>query len=205
MIIGVLASHQGTTLQAVLDACRSGALPARVGVVISNNSASGALARAHAAGILTHHISGKTHSDPVELDRAVCACLATANTDIVLLAGFMKKLGPHTLTTYAGRILNIHPALLPKFGGPGMFGAHVHRAVLDSGDSVSGASVHLVEDDYDTGRVLGQRSVAVIAGDTPDTLAARVQAAERQLVVDVLRDFALGIRSLPIGSPSLTA
>jgi phosphoribosylglycinamide formyltransferase 1 len=198
MNIGVLASHQGTTLQAVLDACFGDALPARVGVVISNNSGSGALVRAQDAGVLTRHISGKTHPDPMELDRTVCACLATANTDVVLLAGFMKKLGPHTLRTYAGRILNTHPALLPKFGGPGMFGAHVHRAVLDSGDSVSGASVHLVEDDYDTGPVLAQRSVEVMTDDTPDTLAARVQTAERELVVDVLREFALGIRSLPI-------
>jgi phosphoribosylglycinamide formyltransferase 1 len=197
MNIGVLASHQGTTLQAVLDACLGGALPARVGVVISNNSGSGALARAQAAGVPTRHISARTHPDPVELDRAVCACLATAKTDVVLLAGFMKKLGPQTLRTYSGRILNTHPALLPKFAGPGMFGTHVHRAVLDSGDTVSGASVHLVEDDYDTGPVLAQRRVEVLADDTPDTLAARVQTAERALVVDVLRDFALGIRSLP--------
>ncbi len=201
MNIGVLASHQGTTLQAVLDACLAGALPARVGVVISNNSGSGALLRAQTAGVLTHHISGKTNPDPADLDRTICACFANANTDVVLLAGFMKKLGPHTLRTYAGRILNTHPALLPKFGGPGMFGAHVHRAVLEAGDTVSGASVHLVEEDYDTGPVLAQQSVQVLPDDTPDTLAARVQTAERELVVHVLREFALGIRTLPIGTP----
>ena len=198
MNIGVLASHQGTTLQAVLDACIGGALPGRVGVVISNNSGSGALVRAQSAGVLARHISGKTHPDAMDLDRTICACLATADTDVVLLAGFMKKLGPNTLQTYAGRILNTHPALLPKFGGPGMFGAHVHRAVLDSGDSVSGASVHLVEEEYDTGPVLAQRSVEILASDTPDTLAARVRTAERNLVVEVLREFALGIRSLPV-------
>jgi phosphoribosylglycinamide formyltransferase-1 len=121
MNIAVLASHQGTTLQAVLDACSRGALPARVGVVISNNSGSGALARARAAGIPTRHISGTTHPEPTDLDRAVCACLETEDTDVVLLAGFMKKLGPYTLMKYAGRILNTHPALLPKFGGHGMF------------------------------------------------------------------------------------
>jgi phosphoribosylglycinamide formyltransferase-1 len=200
MNIGVLASHEGTTLQAVLDACRRGALPARVSVVISNNAGSGALTRAAAAGVRTCHISGKTHPDPVELDRAVRTCLVAANTDVVLLAGFMKKVGPETLRTYAGRILNPHPALLPKFGGPGMFGSHVHRAVLASGDTVSGASVHLVESDYDTGPVLAQRSVEIVAGDTPDTLALRVQSAERELVVDVLRDFALGVRALPFAS-----
>jgi phosphoribosylglycinamide formyltransferase 1 len=200
MKIGVLASHEGTTLQAVLDACLADILPARVGVVVSNNSGSGALVRAKAAGVLTYHISGKTHPDPVQLDRRICACLESANTDIILLAGFMRKLGPQALQAYAGRIINTHPALLPKFGGPGMFGAHVHRAVLASGDTVSGASVHVVEDDYDTGQVLAQRSVEVRADDTPDTLAARVQDAERRLVVEVLREFAVGIRSLPIAT-----
>src|SRR5882724_11070251 len=111
MNIGVLASHRGTILQAVLDACLGGVLTARVGVVISNNSGSGALVRAQDAGVLTRHLSGKTHPDPLDLDRSLCACLATANSDVVLLAGFMKQLGPHTLRTYAGRILNTHPAL----------------------------------------------------------------------------------------------
>jgi phosphoribosylglycinamide formyltransferase-1 len=198
MNIGVLASHDGTTLQAVLDAIRIGVLPARVSVVISNNSGAGALARAVLARVPTCHISGNTHPDPSELDRAICTRLVAADADIVLLAGFMKKLGPQTLSVFAGRVLNTHPALLPKFGGPGMFGAHVHRAVLASGDAISGASVHLVEDGYDTGAVLEQRSVEVRADDTPDTLAARVQTAERELVVDVLRGLALGASSRPI-------
>jgi phosphoribosylglycinamide formyltransferase 1 len=200
MNISVLASHEGTTLQAVLDACLGHALPARVGLVISNNSESGALARAKAAGVPTCHISGKTHPNPIEHDRQLCARLQTANTDVVLLAGFMKKLGPQTLRAYAGRIINTHPALLPRFGGPGMFGVHVHRAVIAAGDLVSGASVHVVEDDYDTGQILAQRSVEVMTDDTPDTLAARVQDAERRLVVDVLREFAVGLRSLPIAA-----
>ena len=203
MNIGVLASHHGTTLQAVLDACEQGTLAARVGVVISNNSRSGALERAHAAGIRTCHLSSKTLPDSAALDRAVCTCLETEDTDVVLLAGFMRKLGPHTLRAYAGRILNTHPALLPKFGGPGMFGAHVHRAVLASGDRVSGASVHLVDADYDTGPVLAQRSVPVLGGDTADTLAERVQSAERQLVVEVLREIVLGIRTLPLANGAL--
>ncbi len=200
MNIAVLASHQGTTLQAVLDACASGMLPSRVCLVISNNSASGALSRAEAAGVPACHLSGSTHPDPVELDRAVLAQLVAAATDVVLLAGFMKKLGPCTLRAYSGRILNTHPALLPKFGGPGMFGIHVHRAVLAASDPVSGASVHLVEADYDTGTVIAQRTVEVSPGDTPESLAARVQTSERDLVVQVLRDIALGVRSLPLGN-----
>src|SRR5262245_33534679 len=125
MNIAVLASHQGTTLQAVLDACVQDWLPARVVVVISNNSDAGALCRARAVGVPTHHLSSKTHPDPIDLDRAMCRCIEAANADVVLLAGFMKKLGPITLWNYAGRILNTHPALLPKFGGVGMFGANV--------------------------------------------------------------------------------
>ena len=202
MKLAVLASHQGTTLQAVLDACATGALAAEVAIVISNNSGCGALRRAAAAGVPTRHISGKTQPDPAEWDRAICACIAAAQGDVVLLAGFMKKLGPQTLRRYSGRILNTHPVLLPKFGGPGMFGAHVHRAVLASGVHVSGASVHLVEEEYDTGRVLAQRQVAVMADDTPDALAERVQLAERALLVEVLRDLVLGVRALPLsGSP----
>ena len=196
--IGVLASREGTTLQAVLDACADGSLHARVTVIISNNSGSGALRRASVAGIQGCHISSITHPDSTELDRAICMALANAGVDIVLLAGFMKKLGPHTLQTYAGRILNTHPALLPKFGGFGMYGLQVHRAVLASGDRVSGASVHLVEADYDTGPIIAQRTVAVIDGDTPETLADRVQISERALVVEVLSEIARGTRPLPL-------
>jgi phosphoribosylglycinamide formyltransferase-1 len=199
MNIGVLASHEGTTLQAVLDACDQGVLAGRVTGVISNNSGSGALRRAHAAGIRAHHLSSKTHPDPMELDRAIHARLADANADVVLLAGYMKKLGPGTLRTYSGRLLNTHPALLPDFGGPGMFGMHVHRAVLAAGAKRSGATVHLVEGEYDSGPVVAQRAVLVLAHDTAETLAQRVQAAERELLVSVLEDIARGRRTLPLG------
>jgi phosphoribosylglycinamide formyltransferase-1 len=128
----------------------------------------------------------------------VRACLLEARVDLVLLAGFMKKLGPQTLSAYAGRILNTHPALLPKFGGPGMYGEHVHRAVIASGERMSGASVHLVVAEYDASPVIGQRTVEVREDDTFETLAQRVQAVERVLVVDVLRDIARGALRLPV-------
>ena len=113
--------------------------------------------------------------------------LIDSGAEIVVLAGYMRKIGPRTLRAFHGRILNTHPALLPKFGGQGMYGLHVHRAVLAAGDAVTGASVHWVDADYDTGDVIAQREVAVEPGDTPETLAARVQTAERALLVDVLR------------------
>jgi len=198
VIIGVLASGEGTTLQAVLDACAQGLLDASVGLVISNNSGAGALRRAVAAGVPIKHLSSKTHPIPSVLDEIMRTCLVEAHVDVVLLAGFMKKLGPQTLGAYAGRILNTHPALLPKFGGPGMYGDHVHRAVIASGERTSGASVHLVVAEYDAGPVIAQRTVDVRSDDTVETLAQRVQAMERVLVVDVLRDIARGALRLSV-------
>jgi phosphoribosylglycinamide formyltransferase 1 len=194
--IGVLASHEGTTLQAVLDACANGSLPARVVLVISNNSGSGALRRAAAAGVPARHLSGAAYPDPADLDAAICDALAAAPVDLVFLAGYMKRLGPKVLSAFSGRILNTHPALLPKFGGEGMYGMNVHRAVIAAGERESGASVHLVDGDYDTGAVVEQRRVPVEPGDTPETLAARVQECERVLVVDVFRELATGKRAL---------
>ena len=112
--------------------------------------------------------------------------------DVVALAGYMKRLGPLTLSRYKGRLLNTHPALLPKYGGQGMYGDRVHEAVLAAGEKVSGASVHLVEDDYDTGPVLSQVKVPVLDGDTLETLRDRVQAAEREHYVKVLEKIARG-------------
>jgi phosphoribosylglycinamide formyltransferase 1 len=190
--IGVLASGEGTTMQAIVDACQAGELAARVVVVVSNNSDSGALRRARAVGAPAVHLSGKTHPDPAALDRAIFDALRSNGAELVMLAGFMKKLGPGLLEHYRGRILNTHPALLPKFGGHGMYGMRVHEAVLAAGESVSGPSVHLVEAEYDTGRVLAQAQVPVLSGDTPQTLAARVQDRERRLVVAVLAKVARG-------------
>lgn len=190
--IAVLASGSGTTLQAVIDACAAGDLDAGVVLVISNNSASAALARAARHGIAACHLSGRTHADAAELDRAVAAALAVHEPDVVLLAGYMKKLGPHTLAAYRGRVINTHPSLLPAFGGRGMYGGHVHAAVLEAGVATTGISVHLVDAGYDTGRVLAQREVAVEAGDDAASLAARVQAVERPFLIEVLQAIAHG-------------
>ena len=187
-----MASGEGTTLQAVLDACASGRLAARIGVVISNNAAAGALRRARAAGIAARHLSSATAGGPVALDQAIHDTLVEYRADWVLLAGYMKRLGPTTLAAFGGRIINTHPALLPDFGGQGMFGHHVHRAVLAAGRTVSGASVHWVDADYDTGAVIAQVAVPVASGDSADSLAARVQAAERGLVIEVLAAAASG-------------
>lgn len=192
--LGILASHAGTTMQAVLDACASGDLDADVGVVISNNSRSGALARARSAGIPALHLSSATHPDEAALDRAVLAALTDHDASLIVLAGYMKRLGPLTLSHYRGRVLNTHPALLPKFGGRGMFGDRVHEAVLAAGEKVSGATVHVVDGDYDTGPILSQRQVEVpkLASHGVAALRDEVQKVERLQYVQVLGRVAKG-------------
>jgi phosphoribosylglycinamide formyltransferase-1 len=192
MRLAVIASHEGTTLQAVLDAVAEGRLPARVVAVISNNREAGALRRARAAGVPGIHLSSVTHPDPEALDQAILDALTKAEADVVLLAGYMKKLGPRVLRAYGGRIVNTHPALLPKFGGQGMYGNRVHEAVLAAGETETGVSIHLVDAEYDTGPVVAQCRVPVMPGDSVADLAARVQARERQLVVETLARFADG-------------
>ena len=192
LALGVLASHGGTNLQAIIDSCHNGAIDAVVRVVISNNSGAMALERARRADIPTAHLSSATHPDPDSLDEAIAGTLQRHGVQVVALAGYMKMLGPRTLGAYRNRILNVHPALLPRFGGQGMYGERVHRAVLESGDSVSGVTVHLVDEEYDRGPVVAQAEVPVLPGDTPDTLAARVLEQEHILYPQTIQRIATG-------------
>jgi len=195
--IAILGSHEGTTLQAVVDACAAGIISCQVVAVISNNRDSGALQRARLAGISGYHLSSRTHPEPEALDAAICATLDRHGADLIVLAGYMKQVGPNTLSRFRGRVLNTHPALLPKFGGMGMYGLHVHRAVLAAGEAKTGASVHVVTEEYDAGLVIAQCDMAVEPTDTPETLAVRVQARERNLLVEVLGRIADGRLALP--------
>lgn len=192
MKIAILASHGGTTLQAVIDASAGPNPELEPCLVISNNSGSGAAGRAARHAIAFRHMSGKTHTDPDELDVAIAEALTQSGAEVIFLAGYMKKLGPVVLQRFAGRILNTHPSLLPKFGGQGMYGDRVHAAVLDSGETRSGVSVHLVDAEYDTGPVLAQAEVEVRPDDTVETLSERVRARERALVVETLSRVATG-------------
>jgi phosphoribosylglycinamide formyltransferase-1 len=184
--LGVLASGRGSNLQALLDAYSRGDLPAPVVVVISNNSGAGALELARARNVATAHVSSKTHEDS---GAALLACLYQHEVDLVVLAGYMKRLDPRVVSAYHGRCINIHPAPLPRFGGPGMYGEHVHRAVLEAGVPLSGPTVHRVTDVYDEGEILAHQPVTVLPGDDPATLAARVLKAEHELYWRVIRDF----------------
>lgn len=176
--LAVLASGRGSNLVALHRAIAAGELHATIAVVVSNNSSAGALAWARAHDIPARHISSKTDDDP---GAAMLALFAAHDVDVVVLAGWMKLLDPRIVAAYRGRAVNIHPAPLPRFGGPGMFGEHVHAAVLASGVATSGPTVHLVDDRYDDGEILAHREVPVVPGDTVATLAARVLVAEHDL------------------------
>ena len=192
MNLGVLASHEGTTLQSLLDAFGSGRILGRVSVVVSNNSDSGALAKARQAGVPAVHLSSRTHGHPATLDAAIRDALTAAAVDVVFLAGYMKQLGPVVLRAFQGRILNTHPALLPRFGGRGMYGDRVFEAVLEAGEAESGVSIHLVDPEYDTGPIVRQCRVPVLRDDSVDDLKARVRAREKEFVVETLVAIATG-------------
>jgi phosphoribosylglycinamide formyltransferase-1 len=187
--LSLLGSGAGSTVGAVLDAVADGRIAADAALVVSNNSGAGVLDVAAAHGVPTAHLSSVTHPDPAALDAAVLAVLDAAGTDLVVLAGYMKKLGPLTLAAYDGRVVNVHPALLPAYGGQGMYGDRVHAAVLADGAAVSGATVHLVTAGYDEGPVLAQVEVPVEPDDSVETLRARVQAAEKRLLVEWLSEW----------------
>lgn len=191
-MLGFLASHTGTNMQAIIDAIKEGRLDAKACAVISNNSNSVALERARNEGIPAYHISSKKYPDEQDLDNAIINALKENGVDTVILAGYMKKLSPRVIQAFKGRVLNIHPALLPKFGGKGLYGMYVHEAVIEAGEKVSGATVHLVDEHYDHGRILNQRTVEVAPDDTPETLAQKVLKIEHQLYVETLQKIASG-------------
>jgi phosphoribosylglycinamide formyltransferase-1 len=195
--LGVLASHGGTNLQAILDRIERGELDAEVRVVISNNSKATALERARKHGIEALHMSDAHFPSPEELDRALVKALRERGVELVVFAGYMKKRGPEFIRAFKNRILNIHPALLPKFGGAGMYGIRVHEAVLAAGERESGVTVHIVDEIYDHGSNLMQKKVPVLAGDTPETLAARVLEQEHILYSEVIQKIASGEILLP--------
>jgi phosphoribosylglycinamide formyltransferase-1 len=187
--LGVLASGSGTNLQAILDKTASGELNAGVAVVISNNSDSFALERARKAGVAAVHWSEKKAGSPERFVQGMMDVLRQFQVDLVVLAGYMKLVPVEVVRAFAGRMINIHPALLPKFGGPGFYGMRVHEAVLAAGEKVSGATVHFVDTEYDHGATLMQHSVPVLPDDTPERLRDRVLAVEHELLPAAIAKF----------------
>jgi len=193
--LAFLASNNGSSMRAIVLAIEAGALEGQAVLAVSNRKQAPALEFAQAHGLETLVIP--TLSDPKAADVRLAEALAAQGADLVILSGYLRRLGPATLSAFAGRVLNIHPALLPRFGGEGMYGRRVHAAVIASGETVSGASVHVVDGDYDHGPVLARTEVPVLADDTPESLEARVVAAEPGLFVETLRRIAAGELALP--------
>ena len=188
--LAFLASNNGSSLRAIVAAIEAGTLDAKPVLAVSNRPAAGALVFARQHGVETKVIP--TLPDPAVADVNLAEVLTRADADAVILSGYLRKLGPATLQRFAGRILNIHPALLPKFGGQGMYGRSVHEAVIAAGESVSGACVHLVDGEYDHGAVIAQVAIPLEPGETPESLEARVMAAEPPLFVETLQRIASG-------------
>lgn len=186
--IAVFGSGRGSNFNAILSAIKRGEVPcARIRVVISNNSTAGILDIARAHALPAVHLSEKQFPDDESFVNALVGTLQGYGVNFILLAGYMKCLPQRVVRAYRNRIINIHPALLPKFGGQGMYGIHVHEAVIAAGEKVSGATVHVVDEEYDHGPILLQRTVPVLPGDTPETLAARVLPLEHELYPEALR------------------
>lgn len=192
--IAVCVSGGGSNLLALLESLRNFG-GAKVVLVLSNRASAGGLGHAKAFGV-----SAVVFRNPAD-DAEWLEALRQYHVDLIVLAGYLKLVPPAVIAAYRDRVINIHPALLPSFGGPGMYGLRVHQAVLASGAKVSGCTVHLVDEEYDRGPILAQSRVPVLPGDTAETLAARVLEAEHRLLPAVVRAAAEAGRPIPLPQP----
>jgi phosphoribosylglycinamide formyltransferase 1 len=173
--IAVLVSGGGTNLQALIDAWKSGSLGGgELSLVISSKPDAYAIERAKKEGIKSLTIERKKYQSPEDFDAAVCAALSEENIALVVLAGFLSVLGTQVLKKFENRIINVHPALIPSFCGKGFYGLHVHEAVLKKGVKITGATVHLVNEVVDGGKIILQKVIEVLPDDTPESLQQRV-------------------------------
>jgi phosphoribosylglycinamide formyltransferase-1 len=192
--IAVLVSGQGrgSNMQAIINACSSGKINGQVALVLGVKDDAPAMERARATGVKTIAISPKAFDSVEAYDEAVYSALVENSIDLVCLAGYMRILGSKIVERFRNRILNVHPALIPSFCGKGMYGHHVHEAVIERGVRFTGVTVHLVDEDYDTGPIVLQSVVPVEQDDTPDSLAARVLTQEHNTYTDAIALFAEG-------------
>jgi phosphoribosylglycinamide formyltransferase-1 len=188
--LGFLASGNGSSARAIVNAIGAGELAAEALLMVSNNRTAPALTFAGECGLPALAIA--TQADAVAADARLAAEMAAHGVELIVLSGYLRRLGPQTLGRYAGRILNIHPGPLPAFGGEGMYGRRVHEAVLAAGVAESGVAIHLVDEEYDRGPVIARRAVAVEPGDTAEALEARVKALEPAFFVETLQKIAAG-------------
>lgn len=192
MNIAVFASHGGSDLQAIIDGCKNELINAKVTVVISNNSGSLALERAESENIPAYHLSVKKYGDEEKLAKETLYVLSKYDVDMIFLAGYMKMLHTSIIEKFQNRIFNIHPALLPKYGGKGMYGMNVHNAVIAGNETETGVTIHRVNYEYDSGEIVAQTKVPVKANDTAEALAARVLEREHTFLIEVIADVTNG-------------
>jgi phosphoribosylglycinamide formyltransferase-1 len=186
----VLSSSRGTTFQAVIEAMQRGTLTARCLGLVTDSSSRGCIEKAKAAGLLVRVVERREGESREDFDRRVheaIVSLGAGKGTVVAALGWMFIFSPWFIQTWKDRIINVHPALLPKHGGKGMYGHHVHESVLKSGESVSGVTIHLMDEGVDTGRILLQKTCPVMAGDTPESLQKRVQELEKEWYPKVLQ------------------
>ena len=197
--IGVMASGGGSNFKAIIERIGEGDLEAQCKFLITNNGTCGAVEHAKEYGIPVYHISGKTHPEQAAYEAALLEVLDKYDVDLLILAGYMKALPVCVVRRMENRILNIHPSLLPKYGGKGFWGIHVHEAVIAAHEKESDPTVHLVSEEIDQGKILAQVKVPVLESDTPEELAARVLEQEHNLYWKTIRDYAaeLGLASHP--------
>lgn len=184
--LAVFVSGGGSNLQALIDATRAGILSAKIVLVVSNRRDAYGLERAANAGIAAYVFKSRRYESSEKAGEALLEKLREHDVEYIALAGYLQLLPVAAVRAYRNRIVNIHPALLPKYGGKGMYGHFVHEAVIASGDKESGVTVHLVDEIYDNGKILEQVKVPVMPGDTPDELAARVLRQEHKIYARVL-------------------
>lgn len=185
--VAFLASGAGSSARAIVDAAKAGSLAVEPVLLVSNSRKAAALEWAADAGIATACIP--TAGDPEEADLALAEALVRSGAELIVLSGYLRRLGPETLARFQNRILNVHPGALPEFGGEGMYGRRVHEAVLASGRQETAIVIHLVDEEYDHGPEVARRAIAIEAGDTAEALENRVKAAEPAFFVDTLRDW----------------
>lgn len=190
--LAVFSSHSGSNFQSIIDAITEGKLNAEIVCLITNNSNAFCIERAKQNNIPYYHISNITHPNQPEYEQAILDILLSLNVNLIILAGYMKMIPSSIIQKFKNRILNIHPALLPKFGGKGMYGMNVHKAVIESGEKFSGATIHLVDEIYDNGRILNQMAIEVLPDDTPESLAQKVLSLEHKLYPETIQMIAEG-------------
>ena len=186
--IAVFSSGEGSTLTKIHEACQRGNLPAEILLIISNKAHSGAIERAKRHAIDSYLFDTGNNEDTIKTESDLVGLLKQSKIDWILLLGYTRKIGPKLLTAFNNRIINTHPSLLPKYGGKGFYGRKIHEAVLASGDILTGATVHLVNEEYDSGEILSQIEVPVLPNDSATTLEARVKKTEKSHLIKVLNE-----------------